>query len=88
MELKSFEKEAQTRLKNAERREERQRRAIEITEAANNEHKNKNLIAMREQFLLYKLWDQFLKRKMESSTNKYTYLEEGFNRVKVIMNDF
>ncbi len=65
-----------------QRRLERIKRQHEIAEAAANENKDSSEIQMRGALLINKLWNGFLKRKMEREMAKAIDIEDAFQRIK------
>ena len=65
-----------------QRRLERIKRQHEIAEAAANENKDSSEISMREGMLINKLWNGFLKRKMEREMQRAGDIEDAFQRIK------
>jgi hypothetical protein len=76
----------QTSIRNKEdavqRRMERVRRQQEIAEAAANENKDSDELKMRENFMVQKLWNGFLKRKMEKEMRKTSGIEDAFQKIR------
>ena len=61
-----------------QKRKERIARQQNIAEAAKNDSKDTNEIKKRSNFMVQKLWSQFLKRKMEKEMTKYAAIEAAF----------
>jgi hypothetical protein len=53
-----------------QRRIERQKRNQEIAEAAANENKDSSELKMRESLYIQKLWNAFMRKKMEREMNQ------------------
>lgn len=64
------------------RRMERIKRQQEIAEAAANENNDSSEIKMRENFLVQKCWNGFLKRKMEREMRKAVGIEDAFQKIR------
>ena len=65
-----------------EKRKDRIDRQAKIAEDAKNDSKDTNEIKKRCNFMVQKLWSQFLKRKMEKEMEKYKAIEEAFQKIK------
>ena len=65
-----------------QKRKERVQRQQEIAEKAKNDSKDTDEIKKRSNFMVQKLWSQFLKRKMEKEMMKYKAIEEAFQKIK------
>jgi hypothetical protein len=64
------------------RRIERQKRNTEIAEAAANENKDTTELRMRETLYLNKLWNTFMRKKMEREMTKSHAIDEAFKTIK------
>ena len=64
------------------RRIERQKRNTEIAEAAANENKDTTELRMRETLYLNKLWNTFMRKKMEREMTKSRAIDEAFKTIK------
>jgi len=94
--LKNIEKEQKDRqerifelqkcIKNKEesvqRRIERQRKNQEIAEAAANENKDSSELKMRENLYIQKLWNTFMRKKMEREMENSHEIDEAFKTIK------
>ena len=60
----------------------RVKRQQEIAEKAANESNDQNEKIMREQFVVHKVWSQFLSRRMEKEMQKYHQIEMAFSKIK------
>jgi hypothetical protein len=65
-----------------QRRIERQRRNQEIAEAAANENKDSSELKMRESFYIQKLWNSFMRKKMEKEMRQSASIDEAFKAIK------
>jgi len=78
--------ELQRSIKNKEesvqRRIERQRRNAEIAEAAANENKDSSELKMRETLYIQKLWNTFMRKKMEREMKNSATIDDAFKRIK------
>jgi hypothetical protein len=61
---------------------ERQRRNLEIAEAAANENKDSNEIQLREKLLVQKLWDVYLRKKMDMEMAKSNKINDAYRQIK------
>ena len=64
------------------RREERQKRQFDISEAAANDDKDSHEAKSREIFLLNRFWTKFIQRKLKNEVNKGNAIEQAFKRIK------
>jgi hypothetical protein len=81
-EISEIEKDISQRQIVAQRREERQRRQIEIAEAAANEDKDRRLTEMKDKMLLHRLYYQFLNDKQERERQTSRNIEEAFEKIR------
>lgn len=65
-----------------QRRIERQRRNAEIAEAAANENKDSSELKMRENLYIQKLWNTFMRKKMEKEMRNSQQIDDAFKRIK------
>lgn len=65
-----------------QRRIERQRRNQEIAEAAANENKDSSELKMRENLYIQKLWNAFMRKKMEKEMRQSSTIDEAFKSIK------
>lgn len=65
-----------------QRRIERQRRNMEIAEAAANENKDSSELKMRENLYIQKLWNTFMRKKMEKEMRKSAEIDDAFKAIK------
>ena len=65
-----------------QRRIERQRRNQEIAEAAANENKDSSELKMRENLYIQKLWNAFMRKKMEKEMRPSQTIDEAFKSIK------
>ena len=80
--LQNLERELKSREDIADRREDRQKRQLEIAEAAANEDKDSQEVKQREALLLFKLWYNFLSRKLTCEMKQAIDLERAFSKIK------
>ena len=64
------------------KRIERQRRNQEIAEAAANENKDSSELKMRENLYIQKLWNQFMRKKMEKEMRNSQQIDDAFKAIK------
>ncbi len=64
------------------RRLERLKRQEDIKEAAASDNTDQTEVKQRESFLIQKLWNGFLKRKMEREMHKAIGIEEAFQKIR------
>ena len=77
-----LQKNAQSRREMATRRDTRQRRQLEIAEAAANEERDSEEVRLREGYLLHKFWCRALTKKLRKDKEESVELEEAFQRAK------
>ncbi len=65
-----------------QRRIERQRRNQEIAEAAANENKDSSELKMRENLQIQKLWNAFMRKKMEKEMRNSQTIDDAFKAIK------
>jgi hypothetical protein len=65
-----------------QKRIERQRKNQEIAEAAANENKDSSELRMREKLYIQKLWNAFMKKKMEKEMYNTKKIDEAFKEIK------
>ena len=58
------------------------RRQQEIAEAAANENKDSSEKQMRANFMVQKLWNCFMRKKMENEMRKSTHIDDAFKSIK------
>lgn len=75
-------KELKSREDAAIRREDRQKRQMEIAEAAANDDKDSPEVKLREQLLLYKMWLNFLSKKLTDEMKQAIDVERAFSKIK------
>jgi hypothetical protein len=63
--IESLNKSIKNKEEAVQRRMDRVNRQHEIAEAAANENKDSNELKMQENFMVQKMWSQFLKKKMD-----------------------
>ena len=57
-------------------------RQQEIAEAAANENKDSNELKMQENYMVQKMWSQFLKKKMEKEMKRTYEIEDAFQKIR------
>jgi hypothetical protein len=65
-----------------QKRIDRQKRNQEIAEAAANENKDQTEVKNRENLYIQKLWNAFMKKKMEKEMRKSAQIDEAFKAIK------
>ena len=65
-----------------QRRIERQRKNIEIAEAAASENKDSSELKMRENLYIQKLWNTFMRKKMEKEMRNSQEIDDAFKAIK------
>ena len=65
-----------------QKRIERQRRNQEIAEAAANENKDSTELKMRDNLYIQKLWNTFMRKKMEKEMRNSAQIDEAFKAIK------
>lgn len=67
---------------NVRRRADRIQRQRDIAEAAANENKDADEKKMRENFMLNKLWNAFIRKKMEKEMKQSAHIDDAFKKIK------
>lgn len=80
--ISQLEKSVRQRQELAYRREERQRRQAEISEAAANDDKDSQESKLRENILLHRMWFIFLCKRFQNEVKKNQPLEQAYNMIK------
>jgi DNA repair exonuclease SbcCD ATPase subunit len=78
-----LEKNIKDRQELAFRREERQKRHFEISEAAANDDRDSHEARTRETFLINRLWTKFIMKKLKNEVNKGSAVELAFKKIKI-----
>ena len=65
-----------------QRRIERQKRNQDIAEAAANENKDSSELKMRESLYIQRLWNAFMRKKMEKEMKESQSIDEAFKAIK------
>ncbi len=65
-----------------QRRIERQKRNQDIAEAAANENKDSSELKMRESLYIQRLWNAFMRKKMEKEMKDSSIIDEAFKSIK------
>ena len=64
------------------RREDRQKRQLDISDAAANDDKDSHEAKIREVFLLNRFWIKFIQRKLKNEVSKGNPIEQAFKKIK------
>lgn len=64
------------------KREEREKHLREIAESAASENKDANEKKMRQNFQLHKMWNSFMRKKMEKEMKESAEIDDAFKRIK------
>jgi hypothetical protein len=80
--IQSLQKSIQNKEEALKRRMERVRRQQEIADSAANENKDSNELKMQQNYMVQRLWSQFLKKKMDKEMKRTLEVEEAFQRIK------
>lgn len=67
---------------NVKRRADRIQRQNELAEAAANENKDADEKQMRKEFMFNKLWNAFIRKKMEKEMKDSAHIDEAFKAIK------
>ena len=65
-----------------QRRIERQKRNQDIAEAAANENKDSSELKMRESLYIQRLWNAFMRKKMEKEMKESSNIDDAFKAIK------
>jgi hypothetical protein len=76
--IESLNKSIKNKEEAVQRRMDRVNRQHEIAEAAANENKDSNELKMQENFMVQKMWSQFLKKKMDREMKRTYEIEDAF----------
>lgn len=80
--VQQLERNIKSRQEAASRREIRIKKQLEIAEAAAKDDKDSHEVKLRECFLLNKLWQHYLNKKLEKEMNQAVQVEKAFKRIK------
>lgn len=80
--IESLNKSIKNKEEAVQRRMDRVNRQHEIAEAAANENKDSNELKMQENFMVQKMWSQFLKKKMEHEMKRTYEIEDAFQKIR------
>lgn len=80
--VSNLERELKSREDVALRRQGRQKRQMEIVEAAANDDKDSPEVKLREALLLFKVWFSFLNKKFTAENQKAIDVERAFSKIK------
>ena len=78
----ALQKSIRNKEESVQRRIERERRQQEIAEAAANENKDSSEIKMRENLYIQKLWNSFMRKKMEREMKNSGIIDDAFKQIK------
>lgn len=67
---------------NVLRREEREKHQRDIAETAASENRDANEKTMRNKFMINKLWNAFMRKKMEKEMKASAEIDEAFKKIK------
>jgi len=67
---------------NVKRRADRIQRQNELAEAAANENKDADEKQMRKEFMFNKLWNSFIRKKMQKEMKESAHIDEAFKSIK------
>lgn len=82
--LDAIKRDAEQKIVNTQKREERQKRQLEIAEEAANDDKNESAGEKREGLMLQRIWYSFLQSKIVLQRGKYATIENAFERVRTV----
>jgi len=80
--IESLNKSIKNKEEALQRRMDRVARQQEIAEAAANENKDSNELKMQENYMVQKMWSQFLKKKMEREMKRTYEIEDAFQKIR------
>ena len=80
--IESLNKSIKNKEEALQRRMDRVARQQEIAEAAANENKDSNELKMQENYMVQKMWSQFLKKKMEKEMKRTYEIEDAFQKIR------
>lgn len=81
--VQQLERNIKSRQEAASRREIRIKKQLEIAEAAAKDDKDSHEVKLRECFLLNKLWQHYLNKKLEKERNQAVKVEKAFKKIKL-----
>ena len=81
--VQQLERNIKSRQEAASRREIRIKKQLEIAEAAAKDDKDSHEVKLRECFLLNKLWQHYLNKKLEKEMNQAVLVEKAFKQIKM-----
>ena len=81
--VQQLERNIKSRQEAASRREIRIKKQLEIAEAAAKDDKDSHEVKLRECFLLNKLWQHYLNKKLEKEMNQAVQVEKAFKQIKM-----
>ena len=80
--VKGMEKSIRNKEENVLRREEREKHQRDIAETAAHENKDATEKQMRQNFMIHKLWNAFMRKKMEKEMKDSAEIDEAFKKIK------
>ena len=81
--VSQLERNIKSRQEAASRREFRQKKQIEIAEAASKDDKDSHEVKLRECLLLNKIWQNYLNKKLEKEQHQAIKVEKAFKKIKI-----
>jgi hypothetical protein len=81
--VQQLERNIKSRQEAASRREIRIKKQLEIAENAAKDDKDSHEVKLRECFLLNKLWQHYLNKKLEKEMNQAVQVEKAFKQIKL-----
>lgn len=81
-ELDQLQSNLKLREETSRKRDERQKRQLEIIEIAANEERDKRAMEIREKMMLHRLWLKYLNWKLHSEITKSNAIEEAFQQIR------
>jgi len=81
--ISNMNKQIRTKEENVLRREEREKHQRDIAEIAANENKDANEKTMRNKFMINKLWNSFMQKKMRKEMDASAEIDAAFQEIKI-----
>ena len=81
--ISNMNKQIRTKEENVLRREEREKHQRDIAEIAANENKDANEKTMRNKFMVNKLWNSFMQKKMREEMKNSAEIDAAFQEIKI-----
>mmetsp|Transcript_19292 Transcript_19292/g.35473 ORF Transcript_19292/g.35473 Transcript_19292/m.35473 type:complete len:344 (+) Transcript_19292:6040-7071(+) len=79
----ALEEDRKLKEENAAKREERQKRQLEITEKAANEDRDAEEKRIRTSLYVHRFWGRFLQNKLQAEMQQSTAVEEAFQKIRI-----